>query len=162
MGFPLSCSTIRSFSQTASSEDDIEEWRPPEPKPKAPSRTARDPATKELKTPAKRTAKTKEPKPLKQPRAPKVPKDPKPRAPRKPAAERKTQTPKVQKNCGASRLAGTKRKNDDGKTDDFTSVDKEKKRDCPEEETHKGSESTIRMKEEVRLSMSTYINACNE
>lgn len=161
-GFPLSYSAIRSFSQTASSEEDNEEWRPPEPQPRSPRNAARDPTTRELKAPAKRTAKTKEPKPLKQPKAPKLLKDPKSRAPRKPAAERKTKAPKVLKNCGASLLAGTKRKNVEGKPDDIAGEDKEKKHDCPEGETHKESEPTIGMKEEVRLSISTYMNACKE
>lgn len=145
-------SAIRSFPQTASSEEDNEEWRPPEPKPKAPSKTARDTATGGLKAPAKRTAKTKEPKAAKQPKAPKLPKDPKPSAPRKPAAGRKTQVAKVLKDSGASGLAGTKRKkNDEGKKDDIAREDKEKKQtDCPEEETAEESGPSVRMKEEVR------------
>ncbi len=148
-----SYSTTRSFSQTASSDEDSEEWRPPEPKPKALSKTAREPAAGEKKTAAKKTAKPKEPKALKQPKAPKVPKDPKPRAPRKPAAERKTQAPKVLKDSGASGLAGTKRKKtDEGKKGDLCEGDKgEKQTDCPEEEGAEESGPSIRMKEEVRL-----------
>ncbi|KAM9345125.1 S1 RNA-binding domain-containing protein 1 [Symphorus nematophorus] len=72
-----------SLSQAASSEEDNEEWKPPEPRPKAPSKTGRDPAAGEKKVPAKRTAKPKEPKAQKQPKAPKVPKEPKPRPPPK-------------------------------------------------------------------------------
>lgn len=148
-----SYSTTRSFSQTVSSDEDSEEWRPPEPKPKAPSKTARDPAAGEKTAAAKRTAKPKEPKAPKQPKAPKMPKDLKPGAPRKPAAGRKTQAPKVLKDSGASGLAGTKRKKiDEGKKDDMGGGDKgEKQTDCPVEERAEESGPSVRMKEEVRL-----------
>ncbi|XP_049927595.1 S1 RNA-binding domain-containing protein 1 [Epinephelus moara] len=136
-----------SFSQTVSSDEDCEEWKPQEPKPKAPSKTARAPAAGEKKAAAKRTAKPKEPKAPKQPKAPKVPKVPKPRVPRKPAAERKTQAPKVAKDSAASGLAGTKRKNiDEGKKDDTAGEDEgEKQRDGPGAEK---SGPSVRMKQE--------------
>ncbi|KAF1375532.1 hypothetical protein PFLUV_G00221180 [Perca fluviatilis] len=140
-----------SFSQTVSSDEDSDEWRPAEPKPKAPSKTARAPAAaREKKTAAKRTAKPKEPKAPKQPKAPKVPKVPKPRAPRKTAAERKSQAPKVLKGSGASGLTGTKRKNiDESKKDDKAGEDKgEEETDCPEVERTEESGPSIRMKEE--------------
>ncbi|XP_067466647.1 S1 RNA-binding domain-containing protein 1 isoform X2 [Thunnus thynnus] len=137
-----------SFSQIISSDDeDNEEWRPSEPKPKAPSRTSRAPATGEKKAAAKRTAKSKEPK---EPKAPRVPKEPKPRAPRKPAAERKTRAPTLLKDPAASGLAGTKRKKiDEGKNDDEPGQgDGGKPTDCPEGERAKEGEPSIRMKEE--------------
>ncbi|XP_020507457.2 S1 RNA-binding domain-containing protein 1 [Labrus bergylta] len=102
------CDTDLSFSQTLSSDEDFEEWRPQEPKPKLPRKTATAPSALEKKASAKRATKPKEPK---IPKEPKVPKEPKPRAPRKPAAERKTKATKVLKDSGASGLAGTKRKN---------------------------------------------------
>uniref|UniRef100_A0A8C3AYD8 S1 RNA binding domain 1 n=1 Tax=Cyclopterus lumpus TaxID=8103 RepID=A0A8C3AYD8_CYCLU len=128
---------IRSSPQTSSSEEDNDEWRPTEPKPKAPSRA--------------RTAKPKEPKP---PKAPKVPKVPKPRAPRKPAAERKTRAPKVLKDPGAPVLHGVKRKNiDEGKKENTAAENKgEKQTDCPKGERAKESGPSSRMnakKEEV-------------
>ncbi|XP_044069334.1 S1 RNA-binding domain-containing protein 1 [Siniperca chuatsi] len=137
-----------SFSQTMSSDEDSEEWRPPESKPKAPSRTARAPAVGEKKAAAKRTAKPKEPKAPKQPKAPKVPKDLKPRAPRKPVAERKTK--KVLKDSGAPGIAGTKRKKiDEGKKDDKAGEDKgDEQTDCLEGERAEESGPSIRMKEE--------------
>lgn len=140
-----------SFSQTISSDEDSEEWRPPEPKPKAPSKTVTDPAVGEKKAAAKRTAKPKEPKAPKQPKAQKVPKDPKPRAPRKPAAERKTQAPKVLKDSGPSELAGTKRKRMvKNEKDDMGEGGKEgeKETDFPEEEKAEESGPRIKMKEE--------------
>ncbi|KAM8738438.1 S1 RNA-binding domain-containing protein 1 isoform 1-T1 [Acanthopagrus schlegelii] len=136
-----------SFSVPASSDEDIEEWKPPEPKPKALTKTGRDQTAGEKKAPAKRTAKPKVPKETKPPKAPKVPKEPKPRVPRKPAAERKTQAAKVQKGSGARGLAGTKRKKSD--EDDKLGEDKgEKQTDCPEVETAEESGPSIRMKEE--------------
>ncbi|XP_034753570.1 S1 RNA-binding domain-containing protein 1 [Etheostoma cragini] len=137
-----------SFSQTVSSDEDSDEWRPAEPKPKATSKTARAPtAAGEKKAAAKRAAKPKEPKAPKQPKVPKVSK---PRAPRKTATEQKTQAPKVLKDSGASGLAGTKRKNiDEGKKDDKAGKDKGvKETDCPEVERTEGSGPSIRMKEE--------------
>uniref|UniRef100_UPI0037E8AED0 S1 RNA-binding domain-containing protein 1 n=1 Tax=Semicossyphus pulcher TaxID=241346 RepID=UPI0037E8AED0 len=140
-----------SFSQTMSSDEDCEEWRPPEPKPKAPSKTARASVAGEKKAAVKRTAKPKEPKVPKPPKAPKVPKEPKPRAPRKPAAERKTQAAKVPRDPGAPRLAGTKRKKID-KKDDKAGEDKgEKQTDGHEGNMAEEGGPSIRMKEE-RLS----------
>ncbi|XP_075931908.1 S1 RNA-binding domain-containing protein 1 [Anarhichas minor] len=137
-----------SFSQTISSDEDIDDWRPTEPKPKAPSRAAKAPAAAgEKKAAAKRTAKPKEPK---APKVPKVPKVPKPRAPLKPAAARKTQTPKVLKDSGAAVLAGAKRKCiDEGKKDDKAAENKGAKQpDRPEGEKAEESGPSIRMKEE--------------
>ncbi|KAK9541323.1 hypothetical protein VZT92_001376 [Zoarces viviparus] len=149
-----------SFCQTISSDEDIDEWRPTEPKPKAPSRVAKAPAAAaEKKAAPKRTAKPKEPKAPKLPKAPKVPKVPKapkvpnvpkPRAPRKPAAARKTQTPNVLKDSGTPVLAGAKRKHiDEGKTDDKAAENKGAKQpDRPEGEKAEESGPSIRMKEE--------------
>ncbi|XP_070697267.1 S1 RNA-binding domain-containing protein 1 [Pempheris klunzingeri] len=133
-----------SFNQTVSSDDDSEEWRPAEPKLKAPRKTARAPAAEEKKAPAKRAAKPKEPKAPKQPKAPK---EPKPRVPRKPAAGRKAP---AQKDSGAPRLAGTKRKKkDEGTNDEKIGEDKgEKQTDCTEGERAEESGPSIRMKEE--------------
>ncbi|XP_034537850.1 S1 RNA-binding domain-containing protein 1-like isoform X2 [Notolabrus celidotus] len=103
-------SHTRSTTQIISSDEDGEEWRPSEPKPKAASKTARAPAAGEKKAAAKRTAKPKEPK---EPKEPKVPKEPKPRAPRKPAAERKPQARKALTKSAAPGLAVAKRKIDD-------------------------------------------------
>lgn len=146
---------IRSFSVTASSDEDIEEWKPPEPKPRALTKTGRDQTAGEKKAPAKRTAKPKEPKEPKPPKAPKLPKEPKPRVPRKPAPERKTQAVKVQKGSGARGLAGTKRKKSD--EDEKPGEDKgEKQTGCPEVETAEESGPSIRMKEEVRVYLHTH------
>lgn len=129
------------------SDEDSEEWRPPEPKPNAPRKTSRAPAAGEKKTPAKRTAKPKEPKAPKEPEAPKVLRDAKPRAPRKPAADPKTQAPKCLKGSEASVLPRMKRKKfDEGKKHEIT---REDKTDCPEEEKAEDSGPRIRMKEEV-------------
>lgn len=135
-------STIRSFSQTASSDEDAEEWRPPKPKSKAPNKTARGTATGEKKTTAKKTAKPKEPK------APKVPKEPKLRAPRKPAAGRKTQAAKSLKDSEASVLTGMERKKVE-KTGGIQT-------DCPEETRAEESGTSVRTKEEVRQIFSVY------
>ncbi|KAM6998113.1 S1 RNA-binding domain-containing protein 1 [Tautogolabrus adspersus] len=136
-----------SFSQTISSDEDTEEWRPPEPKPKVPRKTATAPAAGEKKASVKRAAKPKEPKIPKEPKVPKVPKEPKPRAPRKPAAERKTKATKVLKDSGASGLAGTKRKNiEEGKNKAG-----EKLADGPHVLREEESGPSVRIKEE-RLS----------
>lgn len=128
-GFPLYCfSVFSSFSQTASSEEDNEEWRPPDPKQKE---------TGKLKAPAKRIAKTKEPK---QPKAPKLPRDPKPRVPRKPAADRNTQASKVLIDSG---LAGPKRKKD------IVQEIESKETDCPKGEMVEERVPNIKMKKEV-------------
>uniref|UniRef100_G3P9L8 S1 RNA-binding domain-containing protein 1 n=1 Tax=Gasterosteus aculeatus aculeatus TaxID=481459 RepID=G3P9L8_GASAC len=125
-------STTRSLSQSVSSDEDVDDWRPPEPKPKARGRAAKAPAAPgEKKAAAKRPAKPKEPKEPKAPKppaAPKVPKVPKPRAPRKPAAQPKTKVPKVLKDSGgsagegSSSLAGFKPKKEEleEEEEDFT------------------------------------------
>lgn len=137
-GFPLyCCSVFSSFSQTASSEEDNEEWRPPDLKQKAPSKLVRDPSTGKSKAPAKRIAKTKEPK---QPKSPKLPRDPKPRVPRKPAVDRKTQASKVLIDSG---LAGPKRKKD------IVQEIESKHADCPNGEMVEERVPSIKMKEEV-------------
>nr|XP_046258077.1 S1 RNA-binding domain-containing protein 1 [Scatophagus argus] len=142
-----------SFSHTLSSEEDNDEWRPPEPKPKAPGKTGVDPADAEKKAPAKRTVKTNEQKAPKQPKAPRVAKNPKPRAPRKPTAENKRVAAKILKDFVTPGLAGRKRKtNDVDKKDDNAIEDKgEKQTDCPEGETAEESGPSIRVKQE-RLS----------
>ncbi|XP_041866973.1 S1 RNA-binding domain-containing protein 1 isoform X2 [Melanotaenia boesemani] len=130
-----------SFSQAVSSDEDSEEWRPPEPKQKAQSKTPRVPATGEKKTATKRTAKPKVPK---EPKAPKVPRDPKPRAPQKPAAERKIQASKSSKDPAVSGLAATKMK----KTHNFGGDKEKTQNDCSKEERAHESGTSIRMKEE--------------
>ncbi|XP_017283934.1 S1 RNA-binding domain-containing protein 1 [Kryptolebias marmoratus] len=117
-----------SFCQTASSDEDAEEWRPPEPK--APSKTARAPAAGPKKPAAKRTAKPKVPK------EPKVPKDPKPRV-RNPVSKGKNPT--------ASALVGTKRKQSDE-----TFEENKSKTETGGPEGDRGDESgpSIKMKEE--------------
>lgn len=136
-------STIRSFTQTMSSDEDSQEWKPQEQKPKGSKNPTRAPATGEKKAAAKRPAKPKEPKPPKEPKAPRVPKEPKPRAPRKPISEGKPRGRKVSKDPGASRLGGPKGK----KTDDEAEEGKaESQVRCQEE-----GEPSVRMKEEVRL-----------
>lgn len=137
-GFPLYCfSVFSSFSQTASSEEDSKEWRPPDPKQKAPSKLVRDPSSGKSKAPAKRIAKTKEPK---QPKAPKLPRDPKPRVPRKPGADRNTQASKVLIDSG---LAAPKRKKD------IVQEIELKETDCPKGEIVEERVPNIKMKEEV-------------
>lgn len=137
-GFPLNCfSVFSSFSQTASSEEDNEEWRPPDLKQKAPSKLVGDPSTGKSKAPAKRIAKTKEPK---QPKAPKLPRDPKPRVPRKSGADGNTQASKVLIGSG---LAGPKRKKD------IVQEIESKETDCPKGEMVEERVPNIQMKEEV-------------
>jgi len=128
-----------------SSDEDIAEWRPPEKKAKAPSKTTRVPAAGEKKASAKRPAKPKVPK---EPKAPKVPRNPKPRAPRKPTAERKTQASESLKDSAVSGLTATKRK----MTHDYFEEDKGKTQtDGPDERNADESGSSIRMKAEVSL-----------
>lgn len=133
---------FRSFSHTASSEEDTEEWRPPDSKQKAPTKLAGDPSTAgRVKAPAKRTAKPREPKEPRQPKAPKVPREPKPRVPRKAAACRKTQASEVLKDSG---LGGAKIK------DDMVGEGELNKMDGPKRKTAEERVPGIRMKEEVR------------
>lgn len=127
-----------------SSDEDAEEWRPAEPKPKAPSKTAR--AAGEKKTAGKKTATPREAKAPKEPKAPKVPKVPKPRAPRKSTAGRKTQAAKSLKD---SEAVGLKTKTVDGDCRDDTGGTHT---DFPEEaRAAEESGTSVRMKEEVRL-----------
>ncbi|KAM9848008.1 S1 RNA-binding domain-containing protein 1 [Aulostomus maculatus] len=129
----------RSFSETLSSNDESEEWKPAETKPKAPSKTTRAPAAGEKRAAAKRTSKAKQPPALKEPKAPRVPKNLKLAS--KPSTKGKTQAPKVMKDPDTSRLAGVKRK----KTYDKTDEDKgEMGTDCVEGVKEGGP----RMKEE--------------
>lgn len=133
---------FRSFSHTASSEEDTEEWRPPDSKQKAPTKLVGDPSTAgKVKAPAKRTAKPREPKEPRQPKAPKVPREPKPRVPRKAAACRKTQASEVVKDSG---LDGAKIK------EDMVGEAELNKMDGPKRKTAEDRVPSIRMKEEVR------------
>uniref|UniRef100_A0A7N6AJZ1 S1 motif domain-containing protein n=1 Tax=Anabas testudineus TaxID=64144 RepID=A0A7N6AJZ1_ANATE len=115
-----------------SSDEDSEEWEPPELK--AQKRTARAPAAGEKKAAAKRGAKPKEPNVPKEPNASKLTRAPKPSAPCKPA--------KCLRGSKASVLPGMKRKKND-----------EKQIDCPEEERAEESGTSIRTKEEVTITI---------
>lgn len=135
-----------SFSQTVSSEEDSEEWRPSDPKPKLPRKTARAPVAGEKKAAAKRTAKVKETKATKEPKATKMNISPKPRVPRKRAAGPKTGACKRLKESDASGSLGMKRKKlDDDKNDDNSG---EKLFDSTEREGVEESGPNIRMKDE--------------
>ncbi|XP_034040499.1 S1 RNA-binding domain-containing protein 1 [Thalassophryne amazonica] len=140
-----------SFSQTVSDQEDGDEWRPQEPKPKVPSKTTRTSAEGAKKRAATQTANPKEPKPPKvprvpkqpkaprvpkQPKAPRVPKEPKARTSRKPAG--KLDFPKVSNNPVASVLAGTK----------ITQMDDCKAGELPERVKIEEGEPSFRMKEE--------------
>ncbi|MEQ2301061.1 hypothetical protein AMECASPLE_032147 [Ameca splendens] len=129
-----------SFSQIASSDEDMEEWRPPESK-KAASKTARPPTAGGMKAASKRTAKPKAPK---EPKVLKVPKDPKPRAPRKRAAEQKSLNTQRTEDTAKSVSAGTKRKKTND--DDLGDNKRNTQTDCPEEQR---VDTGIRMKQEV-------------
>lgn len=118
---------FRSFHHAASSEEDPEEWRPPDCKHKAPTKPVGDSAAVKVRAPAKRTAKPKEPKQPRQPKTSKVPKEPKLEVPRR-ATVRKTQAPKVVKDSGSELY----------------------RVDSPKMETAEENVPTIRMKEEVR------------
>uniref|UniRef100_A0A3Q3Q187 S1 motif domain-containing protein n=1 Tax=Monopterus albus TaxID=43700 RepID=A0A3Q3Q187_MONAL len=135
-----------SFSQTMSSDEDSEEWRPPEPKTKAPKRqkAARAPAAGKKKAVVKRTTKAKEPEAPKEPKAPRLTRDAEPKTP--PAVERKTQAPKGLKESGTSGLARTKREKSGKKN---TRKDKgEDQADCADREKDEESGPSTRMKEE--------------
>lgn len=140
-------SPIRSFSQTASSDKDNEEWRPSEPKAKA-RKATRDPTSKELK-PLKRTAKRSEPKESIEPEDPKCSK---PGVSPNPAAEKRTKTAKNVKNTGESRLSGTKMKqNNEGKKKSGAGGNTKKQQTkSPEEQPATTSGPSHRIKEEVR------------
>lgn len=133
------CSPIRSFCHASSSDEDADEWRPPEPKP--PSKTGRDTTARTKKAPAKRAAKPKVPK------EPKVSQNPKQSVSRKLNTAQKNPVSKLN-NSAASSLVGTKRKQTDERFDD-----KKDKTESggPEEGRVCESGSNIRMKEEVSL-----------
>lgn len=133
-------SPIRSFSQTASSDEDSEEWRPSEPKTKT-RKATRDPASKKPK-PFKRTAKRSEPKESIEPEGPKNP---------KPAPEKKTNTAKDVKNTGESALPVSKMKqnNEGRKKREAGGNTKKQQMKCPEEQPTSTSGPSIRIKEEV-------------
>ncbi|XP_015252840.1 PREDICTED: S1 RNA-binding domain-containing protein 1 [Cyprinodon variegatus] len=141
-----------SFSQVVSSDEDMEEWRPPESTnatstaarglkasgmKAAPKKTTKPKAPKEPKAP-KVPKEPKAPKVPKEPKAPKVPKEPKPRAPRKRAAE--------QKSPNTQRTTGAKRKKTNG--DDLEENKSKPQSDFPEEQRVDKGESGVRMKEE--------------
>ncbi|XP_012720466.2 S1 RNA-binding domain-containing protein 1 [Fundulus heteroclitus] len=128
-----------SFSQILSSDEDVEEWRPPE-STKASSKTARAPTAGGRKAAPKRTAKPKVPK---EPKVPKAPKDPKPRAPRKPPAKPKSPNTQKTKATTKSVSAGTKRKQTN--EDDLGEIKRRAPNHCPEEQM---VEESTRMKEE--------------
>ncbi|KAM4607034.1 S1 RNA-binding domain-containing protein 1 [Polymixia lowei] len=147
-----------SFSQSVSSDEDNEEWRPPESK--VPRTTTTAPAAGEKKAAAKRPAKPKEPKEPKDPKVPKVPKAPKvpkvPKVPkpRKPATERKPRAPKAPKDRATSGVSGgQKRKWVDGGEE--AEKDEEERggagggqTDCPEGERTEEGQPSIKMKRE--------------
>ncbi|XP_055358635.1 S1 RNA-binding domain-containing protein 1 isoform X2 [Betta splendens] len=119
-----------------------EEWKPPEPKQKAPGRITRAPAAGEKKTAAKRPAKEpKEPKAPKEPKVPKVTRVPKPRAPRKCP---KTEGVKCVKDSKVSVLPATKRKN----LDEDNKHEIVKHSEFPVEGKTENSATSIKMKEE--------------
>ncbi|XP_037553213.1 S1 RNA-binding domain-containing protein 1 [Nematolebias whitei] len=89
-----------SFDHTVSSDEELEEWRPPEPKT---IKTPKDPAARVKKVAAKRTAKPRVPK------EPKVSRAPKPSVSKKPAAKPKAAASKI-KNPGVSASFGTEKK----------------------------------------------------
>uniref|UniRef100_A0A8C6KK30 S1 RNA binding domain 1 n=1 Tax=Nothobranchius furzeri TaxID=105023 RepID=A0A8C6KK30_NOTFU len=91
--------------EAVSSDEDMEEWRPPEAKTS--SKRARGPAAGVKKPAATRTAKPKVPK---EPKVHKASGVPKPRATRKPAAEGKPPVSRNPKNAAVPGTATTKRK----------------------------------------------------
>lgn len=125
---------FRSFNHTASSEEDPEEWRPPDSKHKAPTKLVGDSPTGKVKAPAKRTAKLKEPKQPRQPKTSKVAKEPKLKVPRR-AAVKKAQAPEVPK--------------DTAKIKDIGGEAELNKMDSPKRKTAEERVPSIRMKEEV-------------
>lgn len=134
-----------------SSEEDIDEWRPPEPNPKGPSKPVRAAAAGVKKIAAKRTTKPREPKTPKEPKAPKVTKCLKPRAPRKSAAEQKTRTSVGIKEQERSVFSGMKIKTDLGKNTEYSLEDTKEKQPYSELMRTEENGPPIRMKEEVRL-----------
>lgn len=145
-------SSIRSFSQTTSSDEDPDEWRPSEPKTKN-LKATRDPASKELKAPRKRTAKSTEPKQPTEPQAPEDPKYPRPSAAHSHAAERKTKTAKVLKNAGELGLPrATKKQNNEGPKKGVAGRNTKKlQTNTPKEEPASTSDPSNKIKQEVRV-----------
>lgn len=143
-------SPIRSFSQAASSEEDNEEWKPSEPKAKA-CKAKRDPASKKLKAPLKRTAKSTQPQESAQPQAPEDAAHPKPEVLSNPTAEKRTKAANVLENTGESALPASKKKqrNEGQKKSSAGGRIKKQRSNGPEEETANKSGPSNRMKEEV-------------
>lgn len=137
-------SPVRSFSQTASSDED-KEWRPSDPKTKT-RKATRDPTSNELKPP-KRNAKRSEPKESIEPQDAKYPK---PGVSLNPAAEKKTT--RDLKNTGESGLPGTKKKqSNEGKKKRVGGGNAKKQQaKCPEEQPATTSGPSNRIKEEAR------------
>ncbi|KAF3708044.1 S1 RNA-binding domain-containing protein 1 [Channa argus] len=139
-----------SFSQAMSSDEDSEEWRSSDSKPKRPRKTARAPIAGEENTAVKGTTKPKETKAPKEPKAYKMNRNPKPKVPRKPAAGPKTVACKGLKESKASELPEMYReRNYEGKNDKHSEEHKgDKLFDCPEGKGAEESGQSIRMKEE--------------
>uniref|UniRef100_A0A1A8CG21 S1 RNA binding domain 1 n=1 Tax=Nothobranchius kadleci TaxID=1051664 RepID=A0A1A8CG21_NOTKA len=129
----------RSFSEAVSSDEDMEEWRPPEPKTS--SKRARGPAAGVKKPAATRTAKPKVPK---EPKVHKASGVPKPRATRKPAAEGKPPVSRNPKNAAVPGTATTKRKISEC---DFEENKRMRMTESEEVKAHK-DDTNIRLKEE--------------
>lgn len=111
----------------------------------------RDPASKKLKAPLKRTAKRTEPHESSQPQAPEHPQYPKPRVSCNTAPERKTKTAGVLKNTVESELPGTKKKQkNQGQKKNNVRGNTHQQTNRPEEETANKSGPSNRLKEEVR------------
>lgn len=117
---------LRSFSMSVSSEEELDEWQPPEPK--VPRKTTKDSGPGKEKSAAKRTTKPKEPKPPKPPKEPKPPKPPKEPKPKKPPKEPKPGAlRKTSAKASTSTLGpGSKRKHAD-------SVEEAVKQSCGED-----------------------------
>lgn len=135
--------TRRSFSQTVSSEEDNEEWRPSEPKTKT-SKADRPPASKKLKAPLKKTTKRTEAQASTQPQGPEDSKHLKPAVLCNPAAEKKTKIVHVLANTGEPVLTASKKKSTAGGNV------KKQQSNSPEEEMAKKSGPSNRIKKEVR------------
>lgn len=146
-------SPIRSFSQTVSSEEDNEEWRPSEPKTKT-CKADRHPASKKLKAPLKRTTKRTEAEAQAstQPQAPEDPTHLKPAVLCNPVAEKKTKTTRVLANTGKSVLPASKKKQTkEGQKKSIAGGNMKKQRsNSPEEEMANKSGPSNRIKAEVR------------
>lgn len=145
----VTCKTVKyqdedpdlSISQTMSSEEEVEEWRPPEPKPKAP----RKPAAAREKASVKRASNPK------QPKAPKMAKEPKPKTPRKAPTKRKLEADKSSQGPVASGLLDTKKPKIDETSKNAEYHTGENTLDCRRGETSEEPGPSIVMKQE-RLS----------